>query len=73
MAREHVSRSIADPLRVERELARCRAAAERLVSSKFGATRIRLLADALLRVGSLSAQEIYAVAAAPVSARSLVG
>ena len=72
MAREYLSHAIADPLRAAAELARCRAAAERLVRSQFGATRIRLFADALLRHGSLSAQEIYEVAAAPASARSLV-
>ena len=73
MAREHVTRAIADPLQVELELARCKTAAARLVRSQFGATRIRLLADALLHNGSLSAQEIYEVAAAPASARLLIG
>ena len=61
MAREHLSRSIADPLRAAAELARCRAAAERLVSSEFAQRRIRSLADQLLRCGTLSDEEIHRI------------
>ena len=49
MARDHLSRAIADPLRAAAELSRCCAAAERLVRSAWPQQRIRLLADALLR------------------------
>jgi hypothetical protein len=59
MAREHLSRAIADPLRAAAELARCRDSAQRLVSSAWAQQRIRVLADALLRHGSLHAQQIY--------------
>jgi hypothetical protein len=60
MAREQVSRAIADPLRVGIELARCRVAAERLVSSKFAQDRIKVLAAALLQHGTLRGEEIFA-------------
>jgi hypothetical protein len=43
MAREHLSRSISNPLQVAAELARCRAAAARLVRSAWAQQRIRLL------------------------------
>jgi hypothetical protein len=58
MVREHLARSIANPLQAAAELSRCRAAAERLVRSAWAQARIRLLADALLRCGTLSGEEI---------------
>jgi hypothetical protein len=63
MAREQVSRAIADPLRVGIELARCRVAAERLVSSKFAQDRIKVLAAALLQHGTLRGEQIAAFCA----------
>jgi len=59
MAKGYLSRAIADPLRVGIELARCRVAAERLVSSKFAQDRIAKLAAALLARGTLSGEEIH--------------
>jgi hypothetical protein len=60
MAREHLSSgAIANPLQVTIELARCRDAAARLVRSAWAQQRIRLLADALLRCGTLSGEEIH--------------
>ena len=61
MAREHLSRAIANPLQAAAELPRCRAAAERLVRSAWAQQRIRLLADALLRCGTLSGEEIHRI------------
>ena len=61
MAREHLARAIANPLRAVQELARCRAAAERLVSSKFAQERIAKLAEALLARGTLSGEEIHGI------------
>ena len=61
MAREHLSRAIADPLQAAAELSRCRAAAERLVRSAWAQQRIRVLADALLRCGTLSGEEIHRI------------
>ena len=61
MAREHLSCAIADPLRAAQELARCRAAAERLVRSAWAQGRIRVLAEALLRCGTLSGEEIHRI------------
>jgi hypothetical protein len=58
MAREFIARSIPNPLHAAAELARCRAAAERLVRTAWAQQRIRLLADALLRCGTLSGEEI---------------
>jgi hypothetical protein len=59
MAREYLARSISNPLRAAAELSRCRTAAERLVRSAWAQQRIRLLADALLRCGTLSGEEIH--------------
>jgi hypothetical protein len=53
MAREYLARSIPNPLRAAAELARCRDAAQRLVRSQWAQRRIRVLADALLRCGTL--------------------
>ena len=61
MARECVARSISNPLQAAIELARCRVAAERLVRSAWAQQRIRLLADALLRRGTLSGEEIHQI------------
>jgi hypothetical protein len=61
MAREQVLCAIADPLRVGIELARCRVAAERLVRSEFAQDRIRVLAAALLRHGTLRGEEIHGI------------
>jgi hypothetical protein len=60
MARETLARRF-DPLRAAIELARCRVAAERLVRSAWAQQRIRLLADALLRRGTLSGEEIHQI------------
>ena len=61
MARECVARSIPNPLQAAIELARCRVAAERLVRSEFAQDRIRVLAAALLRCGTLSGEEIHRI------------
>jgi hypothetical protein len=53
-----LTRSISNPLHAAAELSRCRDAAERLVRSAWAQQRIRLLADALLRCGTLSIEEI---------------
>ena len=47
----------------EPEFVRFRDAAQRLVRSAWARHRIRLLADALLRHGSLNAEPIFEVAA----------
>jgi hypothetical protein len=60
MAREHIARSV-NPLQVGVELARHRDAAARLVRSAWAQQRIRLLADALLRCGTLSGEEIHQI------------
>jgi hypothetical protein len=67
MAREYLARSISNPLRAAAELARCRAAAERLVRSAWAQQRIHLLADALLRQGTLRGEEIHLVKATSAS------
>jgi hypothetical protein len=61
MAYEYLARRIANPLQIGAELARCRNAAERLVRSAWAQQRIRLLADALLRCGTLSGEEIHQI------------
>ena len=61
MAREYITRRVSSPLQVSLELARCRAAAERLVRSAWAQQHIRLLADALLRCGTLSGEEIHRI------------
>ena len=61
MARDYLSRDIANPLQVGAELVRYRDAAQRLVRSPWAQQRIRLLADALLRHGTLSGEEIHRI------------
>jgi hypothetical protein len=61
MAREYLARSIANPLQAAAELMRYRDAAQRLVRSPWAQQRIRLLADALLRHGTLSGEEIHRI------------
>jgi hypothetical protein len=58
MAREYLARSISNPLRAAAELSRLRDAAQRLVRSAWAQQRIRLLADALLRHGTLTADDV---------------
>ena len=57
MARAYLARQL-NPLQVGAELVRYRDAAQRLVRSPWAQQRIRVLADALLRTGSLSGDEI---------------
>ncbi len=59
MAREYLARHITNPLNAAAELARYRDAAQRLVRSPWAQQRIRLLADALLRRGNLSGEQIF--------------
>jgi hypothetical protein len=61
MAREYLARSVANPLQAAAELVRYRDAAQRLVRSPWAQRRIRLLADALLRHGTLSGEEIHRI------------
>jgi hypothetical protein len=61
MVREHIARSVANPLRAVAELLRCKSAAERLVRSEFARDRIGVLADALLRHGTLSGEQIHRI------------
>ena len=61
MAREYLARCIANPLHAAAELTRYRDAAQRLVRSAWARHRI-VLADALLRNGSLSGDEILGLA-----------
>jgi hypothetical protein len=61
MARAYLGRQF-DPLQIGGELSRCRDAAQRLIRSPWGRQRITVLADALLRHGTLSAEEVAAVA-----------
>jgi hypothetical protein len=63
MAREYLARCVANPLQAAAELARYRDAAQRLVRSPWARHRIRLLADALLRQGTLSGEQIFELAA----------
>ena len=60
MARDYLARQL-NPLRIGAELARYRDAAQRLVRSPWALHRIRLLADALLRHGTLSGEEIHRI------------
>ena len=60
MAREHVSRAIANPLHAAAELARCRDAAQRLVRSARAQQLIAKLAEALLKQGTLRGEQIFA-------------
>ncbi len=57
-ARKYLARQITNPLLAAAELARFRNAAQRLVRSPWAQRRIRLLADALLRRGTLNGEEI---------------
>ena len=59
MARTHLAHAIANPFRAAAELARCRAAAQRLVRSQWAQQRIAKLAEALLARGTLSGEEIH--------------
>jgi hypothetical protein len=61
-AREHLVRRIG-PLRIGVERDRYRSAARSLVSSSSAQRRIRVIADALLRCGSLDAEQIYELVA----------
>jgi hypothetical protein len=51
----------ANPLQAAADLVRFRDAAQRLVRSTWAQARIRLLADALLRCGTLSGEEIHRI------------
>jgi hypothetical protein len=57
MARDYLAHHVSNPLHAAAELARFRAAAQRLVRSAWAQHRICLLADAFLRNGSLSGDE----------------
>ena len=57
MAHEYLARQL-NPLQVGAELTRYRDAAQRLIRSPWAQQRIRLLADALLRHGTLTGEEI---------------
>jgi hypothetical protein len=57
MACEYLARCVANPLQAAAELARYRDAARRLVRSPWAHQRIHLLADALLRQGTLTVVE----------------
>lgn len=58
MAYAYLARSVANPLQVGPELVRFCDAAQRLVRSAWAQRRIRLLAAALLRHGTLTGEEI---------------
>jgi hypothetical protein len=60
MAYEYLARQL-NPLQVGGELVRYRDAAQRLVRSAWARHRIRLLADALLRHGTLTGEQISAI------------
>ena len=62
MAREYLALRIANPLHAAAELACYRDAAQRLVRSAWAQHLICLLADALLRHGTLSGDEILGLA-----------
>jgi len=57
MAKRYLARQF-DPLQIEAEIARGRAAAGRLVRDPWAQERIRQIADALLRHGTLSGADI---------------
>jgi len=61
MAREYLAR-YCDPVLIGAGLAQGRDAAERLVRTAWAEQRIRLLADALLQRGTLSGEDIEALA-----------
>ena len=60
MAREYLAPHF-DPLQIGGQLARHREAAQRLVRTVWAQQRIRLLADALLRHGTLRGEEIHRI------------
>ena len=62
MACEYLARQL-NPLQIGGELVRYRDAAQRLVRSPWAPRRIRLLADALLRHGTLSGEQIFELVA----------
>jgi hypothetical protein len=64
MAYAYLARQL-NPLQIGAELTRYRDAAQRLVRSAWARHRIRLLADALLRHGTLSGEQIFELAASP--------
>ncbi len=59
MARRYLACRIDNPLHAAAELSRFRDAARRLVRSPWAQARIQLLADALLRNGTLSSEQIF--------------
>ena len=59
MVREHIARSVSNPLQVGVELARHRDAAARLVRSQWARQRIAKLAAALLQHGTLRGEQIF--------------
>jgi hypothetical protein len=61
MARDYLTRAGFDPLRVGAGLKQARDAAQRLVRTPAVEDRIRLIADALLRHGTLSGDDIGAL------------
>jgi len=60
MARRHLARRF-EPLQIGAEIARLRDAAQRLVRTAWAEQRIRLVAAALLRHGTLTGEEIRGV------------
>jgi hypothetical protein len=60
MARQHLARRF-EPLRIAAEIARLRDAAERLVRTPWAQQRIEMIADALVRHGTLTGEEISAL------------
>ncbi len=62
-ARRYLARSIVNPLQAAAELARYRDAAARLVRSPWGRQRITVIADALLRHGTLGGEAVAELAA----------
>jgi hypothetical protein len=63
MAREYLARRVSNLSQAATELARYCDAAQRLVRSPWAHHRIHLLADALLRHGTLSSEQIFELAA----------
>jgi hypothetical protein len=65
MAREHIANAkhIDDPMRAMVEFERCRAAAARLVLTPWARRRIAAIAGALLRCGTLTAEEVAGLGA----------
>jgi hypothetical protein len=61
MARAYLSRSIVNPLQAAAQLSLCKSAAARLVRSEFARDRIKVLAAALLRHGTLSGEQIHRI------------